>query len=73
MIGHHPVTDPEETNLAVRFTLSEPVTAAIRPGDIRLFRQAMDIAADFEPLTDAERDILKDKAEELDPLFRFVS
>jgi len=70
---YHPVTDPEETNLAVRFTLSEPVAAAIPPGDIRLFRQAMDIAADFEPLTDAERDILKDKAEELDPLFRFVS
>ena len=67
---YHPVTDPEETNLALRFTLSEPTTAAGPPGDIRLFRKALDIAAEFEPLTDAEREVLKNRAEGLDPIFR---
>lgn len=70
---YEPVTEPEETNLALRFTLSEPVTAAIPPGDIRLFRKALDIAAEFQPLTDAERDMLKRRAEGLEPLFKLAS
>ncbi len=70
---YKPVTDPEETDLALRFTLSEPITAAIPPGDVRLFRKALDIADNFQPLNDAERDILKQKAEGLDPIFRLAS
>ena len=69
---YQPVTDPEETALAVRFTLSEPVTAAVPTGDIHLFRRAMDIADEFQPLTDAERDILKQRAEGLKPMFRLA-
>jgi aryl-alcohol dehydrogenase-like predicted oxidoreductase len=68
-----PVTDPEEINLALRFTLSEPVTAAIPPGDLRLFRPALDIADEFQPLTDAELDILKKRAEGLEPIFELAS
>ena len=70
---YKPVTDPEETNLALRFTLSEPITAAIPPGDVRLFRQALDIADEFQPLTDAERDILKKLAEGLKPIFTLAT
>lgn len=70
---YHPVTDPEETALAVRFTLSEPVTAAVPTGDIRLFRRALNIADEFQPLTDAERNILKQRAEGLKPMFRLAS
>ena len=66
---YKPVTDPEEANLALRFTLSEPITAAIPPGDERLFRVAMDIASDFKPLTEAERENLKQKAAGLKPIF----
>ena len=68
-----PVTDQEETALAVRFTLSEPITAAVPTGDIRLFRRALDIADEFQPLTDAERDILKQRAEGLKPMFTLAS
>jgi len=70
---YKPVTDPEETDLALRFTLSEPITAAIPPGDIRLFRRALDIADEFQPLTDAERDILKQRAKGLKPIFTLAS
>ena len=70
---YEPVTDPEETILSLRFTLSEPITAAIPPGDIRLFRRALDIADEFMPLTNAERDILKGRAEGLKPIFTLAS
>jgi aryl-alcohol dehydrogenase-like predicted oxidoreductase len=70
---YKPVTDPEEINLALRFTLSQPVTAAVPPGDMRLFSKALDIAADFQPLTDAEHDSLKEKATGLEPIFKLAS
>jgi predicted aldo/keto reductase-like oxidoreductase len=69
---YRPVTDPEESILAVKFTLSEPVTAAVTPGDPRLLRRAMDIADEFQPLTDAERNELKKRAEGLDPIFKLA-
>lgn len=69
---YKPVTDPEESVLAVKFTLSEPVTAAVTPGDPRLLRRAMDIADEFQPLTDAERDDLKKRAEGLEPIFKLA-
>ena len=69
---YQPVTDPVETELAVRFTLSEPLTAAITPGHFDLFRRAMDIAENFQPLSDAERAELRSRAEGLKPIFRLA-
>lgn len=70
---YKPVTDDEEINLAVRFTLSEPITAAIPPGDARLFRKAVEVVADgFKPLDDEERSILMKHAEGLNPIFSAV-
>ena len=69
---YKPVTDLEESILAVKFTLSEPVTAAVPPGDPRLLRRAMDIADEFQPLTDAERDELKKRAKGLEPIFKLA-
>ncbi len=67
---YQPVTDPKEQELAVRFTLSEPVTAAIPPGEESLFWRAVEIALDFKPLTQEERQQVKALAEKLDPLFQ---
>jgi predicted aldo/keto reductase-like oxidoreductase len=67
---YKPVTDPEETELAIRFTLSQPITAAVTPGDIRLFRKAVEVASKFKPLNDAELALLKKKADGLDPIFK---
>jgi len=66
---YQPVTAPEEADLALRFTLSQPVTAVIPPGDIRLFRRALEIAHDFVPLQDGEMRRLRRLSEGLTPLF----
>lgn len=55
---YQPIEEPALQKQALRYTLSEDVTSAIPPGDIRLWRPAMDLAADFTPLTPAEREAL---------------
>lgn len=67
---YEPHFDPAEAALALRFTLSLDVTAAIPPGDERLFPLALEVASRFKPLTEAERRQLQAKAETLEPLFR---
>jgi predicted aldo/keto reductase-like oxidoreductase len=67
---YKPVTDPEETELAIRFTLSLPITAAVTPGDIRLFRTAVEVANRFKPLSDEELAMVKKRAEGIDPIFK---
>jgi len=62
-----------EASLGLRFTLSHPVTAAIPPGDERLFRMALTLAARFEPLSAAEAETVKAKGLKDAPLFRFPS
>jgi len=70
---YEPVTDPAEAALAVRFTLSQPITAAIPPGEERLFRMALDIAESFQPITDAEREELRRRAQGLEPFFQIAA
>ena len=67
---YQPVSDPDLAALALRFTLSEPVTAAVPPGDERLFDLAMSAAASFKPLTGEERKELETAAADLEPIFR---
>jgi len=66
---YEPCADPEEAALAVRFTLSQPVTAALPPGHPELFRLALDTADRFTPLTDGEREDLRRRARGLEPFF----
>ena len=67
---YQPIDDEVFARAAVRFTLSEEVTAAIPPGDHRLFELARELALAFEPLSAHERaDILAD-TKGLLPLFR---
>jgi aryl-alcohol dehydrogenase-like predicted oxidoreductase len=67
---YQPCSDPHEARLALGFTLSQPVTSALPPGDETLFRMAMDLAMDFAPITAAETAELEALAASLDPLFR---
>ena len=55
---------------ALRFTLSEDVTAAIPPGYESFLEMAMNFAARFEPLSSAERTELLASAKGLSPIFR---
>ena len=66
---YQPVTDRDEARLALRFTLSLPVTAAVSPGEESLLRLALDVVADLEPLTPDEERELKTLAANVDPIF----
>ncbi len=66
---YQPVTSPEEAYLALRFTLSLPITAAIPPGDMRLFQTALEIAHSSTPLLEGERRRLSQLSQRLIPLF----
>jgi len=56
---YQPIEDPEMADLALRFTLSLPITAAVTPGDIRMFRLAMKLAPQYTPITAEEIEKLK--------------
>lgn len=70
---YEPHADRSEAARALRYTLSLPITAAIPPGDIRLFRMAMDIADSFEPLSDTEVAQVHAAAERERPIFSHVA
>lgn len=67
---YRPIEDRALAREALRFTLSEDVTAVIPPGDERLFRMALDLAADLPPLTPKERRTLLESTRGLKPLLR---
>ncbi len=66
---YEPLTDPAEAELALRWTLSQPVTAAIPPGEEELFQLAMDIALRFEPIGLEDEERLLDLSRDLNPIF----
>ena len=66
---YEPCTLPEEAALAWRWTLSQPVTAALPPGNPAWFRLAMDLAQSFEPITGDETKRLLAYGGSADPLF----
>jgi hypothetical protein len=47
---YEPAAFPYEAELGLRWTLSQPITAAIPPGDERYFRLGMDIGQNFQPI-----------------------
>ncbi len=67
---YQPIEDPQLAESALRFTLSEDITAAIPPGENELFQMALNFAARFQPLKARERSSLLAKAKGLIPLFR---
>jgi predicted aldo/keto reductase-like oxidoreductase len=68
---YEPFTNPDEAGLALRFTLSHPVTAAIPPGDENVFKMALRLAAGFTPLSTNEAESMKEKGSRTAPLFRY--
>ncbi|HET7100044.1 MAG TPA: aldo/keto reductase [Terriglobia bacterium] len=66
---YEPAALPKQAELALRWTLSQPVAAAIPPGDIEYFRLAMDVAEKFTPVNAEETRTLMAQAKGLQPLF----
>ena len=70
---YEPLADRSEATRALRYTLSLPITAAIPPGDIRLFRIALDIADAFSPLNIEETEAIRAQASAEVPLFELAA
>lgn len=70
---YEPIAAPDLARLALRFTLSQPVTAAIPPGEPELFRLALDIADGFTPVTDDEVAELTRRAAASAPIFQLAA
>ena len=67
---YQPITDPREAELSVKFSLSQPVTAAIPPADARFFPQGLELGMNFKPITPEEEEELRALAAKLNPVFR---
>jgi predicted aldo/keto reductase-like oxidoreductase len=68
---YEPCKLPEEATLALRWTLSRPyLTAAMPPGNSEWFRQAMDVAQRFQPITEDETRTLLAHAGGVEPIFQ---
>jgi len=66
---YSPVDTFEEAQLAFRFTLSKPVTAAVSPGHAELLWWMCDAAENFTPLTEEEDAKLAAWSADLDVIF----
>ena len=55
--------------MAVRFTLSLPVTAAVSPSHAELLWWMCDAAEMFRPLSKEERKEVAEKSKNLEPIF----
>jgi aryl-alcohol dehydrogenase-like predicted oxidoreductase len=55
---YEPIDDPGLAETALRWTLSQDITAAIPPGDERLYELALEIASRFKPVKEEEREKL---------------
>jgi aryl-alcohol dehydrogenase-like predicted oxidoreductase len=68
---YQPIEDPEMARLALRFSLNQDITAAIPPGDERIFDLALKLASGPLPkLSPAELAGLKTGISKLEPVFR---
>jgi aryl-alcohol dehydrogenase-like predicted oxidoreductase len=70
---YQPIEEPELADLALRFTLSLPVTAALPPGEPSFYQLALDIADHFLPITDDEMAQLKLRAGDSQPIFELAA
>jgi predicted aldo/keto reductase-like oxidoreductase len=66
---YKPVETAAEAALALRWTLSLPVTAVVSPGHAELLWWACDAADKFTAVTPRESDVLAKKAEKLGTIF----
>ena len=67
---YQPIDDPEMARAALRFTFNQEITAAVPPGDERIFDLALQLAsAPLPELSAAELAALKTKVSALEPVF----
>jgi Predicted oxidoreductases of the aldo/keto reductase family len=70
---YEPLTNEGDILTGLRFTLSHPVTTLIPPGEPQLFRKALDLRKQIKSLNNEQVNIIKTKALDSDPLFKYPS
>jgi aryl-alcohol dehydrogenase-like predicted oxidoreductase len=66
---YEPISELETASLALRWTLSQGITAALPPGEEKLFRMALTIAARHKDLSADELSILRKLSADLQHIF----
>lgn len=66
---YQPIEEQELAKLALYWTLSQGITAALPPGDVEIYRNALKLAAGYRELTVDEIDKLKRTAADSIPVF----
>jgi hypothetical protein len=69
---YQPIEEPELQDLALRYSLSQPIVAALPPGAEDFFARAIEIAEGFVPVTESEVEVLRGQAGEPLPMFRLA-
>jgi predicted aldo/keto reductase-like oxidoreductase len=67
---YRPIDDPVHAMQALRFSLSEDVTAVLPPSDARLYKMALGLAHAVTPLSAEERRDLIDSARGVKPIMK---
>ncbi len=68
---YEPLISPEDIRMGLRFTLSHPVTAAITPGEVELFKIALSQSDTLKPLKEKEIAEIKTRGLAGNPLFKY--
>ncbi len=68
-VWYRPILDETIMKMALKYTLSKNITAAVPPGKNTLFLKALEFMNDFGPVTDKETQKLHSLAKETEPLF----
>ena len=68
---YEPLVSREDIKMGLRFTLSHPITAAVPPGEEELFRIALSLSGELQPLKGEEVNSIKEKALSGIPLFKY--
>jgi predicted aldo/keto reductase-like oxidoreductase len=71
-VWYRPIQDEEIMKMALKFTLSKNITAAIPPGENTLFLKALEFMNEFKPISDEEADKLLALAKNTKPLFMYA-
>ena len=69
-VWYRPIQDDKIMKMALKFTLSKNITAAIPPGNNILFLKALEFMNEFKSITAAETRQLEDLARITEPIFK---
>lgn len=68
-VWYRPIQDEEIMKMALKFTLSKNITAAVPPGENTLFLKALEFMNEFEPISGEETNKLLALAKNTKPIF----